>query len=797
MNKSLFLALLTFLLAGSPGAVQDPKLWAVIPTQCEGGQVGYRLQQAIDLAKEGDAILMSGHAQQVTISGKSLTLTSETNASIDRLTIRNITAGQKVVIEGITIENEVVLSAEGFIPKPALFINTCEGTILIERCEFDGGTLIGPTTVLPARGVFVKDSPDVTFNRCKVKGGKVFDGISRDVLGGNAAAGIHSQNSQVYLHECVVIGGQNDKAPSALTSVPEIIGGPGIKAVGGFVFLNGGEVRGGQALYQNNCGPDNPLGPGCMDYGTGGTAIEGSDDSLIWLRDTNLIGGLGGDPFGDGDGPFLDSTGIVVPLDGSTPEIVLDGPLSIGDPIELLLLGEEGDMVEVRAADSSMSMMAPDTSGVLHLDTPFYTESFGPLPSSGELSVTLDFEGLTPGFQFQGTYLQAEFFNGVQARLSNASHFTVIDEVVIDQNGLVLEGNSLTYPTTQYAIDCAKDGDAILVSTTQDLIVKGKSITLLPENEETLVTSLIIQNVPLGGKVVVRGLNFALQDTPDPNDNLVPLIILNCEGSVLIEDCQIIGNTSLASFPSGLNSTQAVRIINSADATFVRCFLRGGSTPFPFGSKFAVRAALSNASFYDCKIVGGINGSAVGSTPKGRNAMRIRTGFLSLSGCQLQSFPAELLTSGPVTVWKQDTMPFKIKKDGASTQTIVDIPGTQRQLEVVDSPIMVGEASTLKVTGEPMDLVFVNMTSDLGHLPIMSENGVMHTSGTPMTLALGLLPASGELEVPIMYDQLDGFVGHTATIMQAMHIDLASDIYLSSPTVEFVMIPTATNGIIP
>lgn len=182
----------------------------------------------------------------------------------------------------------------------------------------------------------------------------------------------------------------------------------------------------------------------------------------------------------------------------------------------------------------------------------------------------------------------------------------------------------------QNTVNAAADGDIIVVKPGSwfypPLTIDGKSLTVVADMGGSLqLSSVAVQNVPAGHRVVLRGLK-AVANT----DDLTPTVLVkDCAGTVWIEDSDL----RVVRFSGG--PTDTVRVVNSAAVFITRSTL----APNPTGGLATEGSGLvvtnSDVSLFGCICAGGqgMTGSGVPFPgTQGGTAVRVVSGSLFASG---------------------------------------------------------------------------------------------------------------------------------------------------------------------
>lgn len=184
------------------------------------------------------------------------------------------------------------------------------------------------------------------------------------------------------------------------------------------------------------------------------------------------------------------------------------------------------------------------------------------------------------------------------------------------------------------AIGSAQDGDVVLVrspmSTTTEIVVDGKGITIVAETDGSLWQGrFTIRNVPAGSTAVVSGFLMATTGS---------IVLEQNAGAVRIQDCTMVPLGQVFSSPPGMVCTSC------ADVALLRTYVRGesgGTSPQPSSGSVAIQATGSTLAIHDSSAYGGrgrngyIDGGVVSGGP-GSAAIAMSGGSLVLQSARIQ-----------------------------------------------------------------------------------------------------------------------------------------------------------------
>ena len=395
-------------------------------------------------------------------------------------------------------------------------------------------------------------------------------------------------------------------------------------------------------------------------------------------------------------------------------------------------------------------------------------------------------------------------------------------------SGGVIQVGSLSggYDEIQAAVDAAQPGDLILVrtGTYAGFVVDGKRLSIVADAGAIVQVagSVVIQNLPASGFVLLSGLNVAV---PGSAASSPPgLELLGNAGFVRLSDCEFRGaqGASNASNVSNCSlvgpGSNGVEIAGSARVLFQDCALIGGigGTAFkkckggPGGDGLVTQT--SPVALYDCTIRGGTGGRASdtlgdgGKGGTGGTGCRVLDYGIFAGGCDVDggqggyglsggdggnglfvspAAQAQLLDNfiqpgfgalGEIGEWGDDGL---AQLGGG---VFNNLPGSARKCSSAHlAPD--GGVLEVEVIGEPGDRVWIAMTPAPGFLFVPSLEGV-RTYSMPawlMRAPAGVLPASGTLTLSVpLVDQLPGEPARHR-FAQGLVISASGDARLGSP----------------
>jgi len=137
-------------------------------------------------------------------------------------------------------------------------------------------------------------------------------------------------------------------------------------------------------------------------------------------------------------------------------------------------------------------------------------------------------------------------------------------------------------PVLQSAVDAAASGDILLlkpgaIDGGSTITIDGKGLTLVADGDPVQIGRLIVQNLPAGGQVTLRGLTVGKPGLTGELTHTGAIEVRACAGSVWIEDCVASAPPSYGgSFGFGFTGVSGALIVNSAAVVLVKSRFTGG-----------------------------------------------------------------------------------------------------------------------------------------------------------------------------------------------------------------------------
>ena len=394
----------------------------VIVVDTSGGGDFTLLQPAIDAAFEGDTILVRapyGADFGSAVDGKSLTIVGDvpvgsttTWVEIESLAVRNLHAGQQVVVRNLSLWALGPGSPGGF----ALADNA--GSVWIENCVASGS---GGYSSGPELGGYSNEhgKPAFEATNCAVVtvvgswlygggGSSAWQAMPYFGVATDAGIGAVLSGSTIAMYETTIYGGTGGNGNIA----GEIGDGAfAIDASGSRLLLSGCTVTGGAA----GSGPP---------QGVPGGGVRGDAASTFELLQSSVTPGPGA-------AAFDTAPGAVTNYAGQARVFSLTSPLRENQTGTLTLKGVPGDFVGFFWSLDNSLLPMPARHGWFLLGGPVLAGPFffGTLTAPGGLQ-TFPISGLTlpVGVEAQTFLLQAWFQGHDGVTLSSGTAFTLLDQ---------------------------------------------------------------------------------------------------------------------------------------------------------------------------------------------------------------------------------------------------------------------------------------------------------------------------------------------------------------------------------
>jgi len=388
--------------------------------------------------------------------------------------------------------------------------------------------------------------------------------------------------------------------------------------------------------------------------------------------------------------------------------------------------------------------------------------------------------------------------------------------LVVDAGG----GGDHTSPFD--AVSAAADGDIILVKPGTytglfegTLFLGDKSLTVVADGGPVEVGSAIVEDLPAGKTVVLRGL-----DLQADGFSASGLSVDGSDGEVWVEDCTMVGQDATDAFaaPPG---DPGVAIVDSADVVLARCTMQGGagtdSTGFAQTASrggHGLQAMSSSVLVFDSTCIGGPGGEYVlaaaqpgGDGGHGLQANNRATVLLSGSTLVggdggdgvLQSRGGDALrlagTSSLARILEPTYAPGQGGFDQGAAQGppgddvfsqtgVVFDDGSTARLFSFDGPVREGELVTFRYRGEPGDVVSLFLSAGPSSVPLFGKGGTWKLA-FPWITFIGIatvVDPGGELVFSFVLPDLTAAFDGEVFFNQLFVLDDQGPTFVTSPT---------------
>ena len=403
MYGSARLVALGLLLAASAPFAAAQDVW-VVDDDGGPGVDAINVIAGVSLAAPGDIVLIrSGDYGGVTIDGKGISLVADAGAVVKLkpseasekpgLVVRNVPAGQRVLIFGLGFTNANAVSS--------IVLEDNAGSVWLEQCLVGVGR--------PA--VSVADCAAVTLRDCTATGHfSSITGPSFTVA--PASPAVEASGSSVALDGCTLTGGKGHDAAGALPVIGATPGAAAVAIESGTLFVGRSTLTGGVG------GKGLSVAATCYNPKVGGPGLLlGASDPTARLIDALLVVGASGTPVpgcppaGSAPPPVVVQSGAVATLSGHGPELGTSTPVREGQLVSVTIEGAPGSAVLLAFSLGSGVHALPSLSGTLGLAAPLNVQSLGALPGGGSLLLQATVPELGAGLEGISIYLQAAAFD--------------------------------------------------------------------------------------------------------------------------------------------------------------------------------------------------------------------------------------------------------------------------------------------------------------------------------------------------------------------------------------------------
>jgi len=389
-----------------------------------GGGQFTNLQSAVNAAQEGDTLLVKpGAYSTFTIDGESLTVAADTGGPVTvygTVTVRDLSAGQQVVLSGLTVTGAITTSMAD-APGAGLVVTGNTGAVRAKDCRFQGAIGYGDGWNGNCcqqdhhhwgwEGAIVDANPGgVAFVGCTFVGGRASDGVYYCYCGEGGPGGdaLRLSGGLAALYDCDLLGGRGGSSGTLGGD-----GGAGIRLLASAlcgVFASGSTFQGAN-------------GGEAVDWswavgGAGGDGVVLGTGTVAQFVECASAGGIGGLSCGHAFPPGPDGfpqSGSGSAFTFAVPRLALEAPNLVREGVEvpLTIHGRAGDVVNLYFGTRTAFRATAMWRGVL-LSRPTFAPGqghlvgiLGPIPASGVLTASFLLPPLDPGVEADDWFLQA------------------------------------------------------------------------------------------------------------------------------------------------------------------------------------------------------------------------------------------------------------------------------------------------------------------------------------------------------------------------------------------------------
>lgn len=391
-------------------------------------------------------------------------------------------------------------------------------------------------------------------------------------------------------------------------------------------------------------------------------------------------------------------------------------------------------------------------------------------------------------------------------------------------NQVLVVGPGAEFTSLQAAIDAATAGDVILCREGHhpSAVIDGKGISIVADDPTDSgfhrIGWIEIRNVPQSAVTLVRGFQFSdfslLQTFPR-------IRVDSNAGAIILEDLQ-----------ADKSRFAAAEVTASSAVVFTRCILEGvkGNSMIGYAGAPGLRGSGSTIHAYDSVFAGGDGGNDIspdqlyggaptdggagaeveggsifvsGTTLSGGDGGDLTTGFFGGDHCGDGGAGAVLTGSALLRRLNSPTLAgpggtpelpqYGTPGNPGEPLVVIDgavatIPEFARKLEI-SSPVREGESTTLSLTGQPNEPVWLLFSLDAQAFFANSLRGALIPALPVTLLSLGNQNVSGNLTLPVSIpiSILPPGVEVVVLHVQAMLAGSSGPILLSSPSALFIL----------
>ncbi len=367
------------------------------------------LAAAVAAAQDGDSVLVrSGAYAGFGLNGKALAVTADAGAQVQvsgSVFIVGLAPYEHVSLHGLQLD------AGEF--SAAVTVQNCAGPVWLEGCTLRGFTVAEATLFdNGTQGLVVQDAASVVVSACTLAGGAALRG----------EPALLAQDSGVHVFGSTLTGGAGHCDAFGVPFCDDA--GPALEAHGGQLTLQSCVLVGGASAPGL---PSAPPASGCDALLPGAPAALLSAGTEAWAYDVTLSAGAATPPCGLPGPALLAGDGQLDQVAGTPFVVSADSPVRELQAAFVRVAGQPGDVAAILVGlDPLDGSFAP--AGPLLVGDPSILLVLGHVPAGGELAVKLRAPMLPAGSEAASWLLQAvRLAGGGGELLGNAQRALVLD----------------------------------------------------------------------------------------------------------------------------------------------------------------------------------------------------------------------------------------------------------------------------------------------------------------------------------------------------------------------------------
>lgn len=362
-------------------SIAAPALAEQIIVDPRGAGDATTLQEGVDLAAEGDVILvLPGHFEEQVLLEKGVWIVPQQSGTVSlsgEIHVRGLARGSQTTLIGLRIDTRPF-----GVDDAAVHVESCEGLVTLHDCDLTGDLMRG--SILGGAAVLLEGARRVNVVDC------VLATPDSQLKARSAAEALQMSGSRAAVWGTSVIGGDGLSSVSFGSPFPSD-GADGVRLESSDLFLSGADVHGGDGGSINDIFPI----PGRA----GGDAVHADAGSRVFIVDTTLEPGTGGDPgFGGPQGPngsTLGGAGFGRFLPGAAQVNTAERWGFVGGSYALTIRGDVGSdvLLHLTAGQAPFLFDAFGDPGPVFgapgFALPSVVGHLGTIPASGALAATV------------------------------------------------------------------------------------------------------------------------------------------------------------------------------------------------------------------------------------------------------------------------------------------------------------------------------------------------------------------------------------------------------------------------